>query len=79
MIRENTDYVLSSNNFAQQVKSGHILKRDDFDCDPVLQKIDASTKFRKSALNSSECAQKQATLQASDKSGHHITTKFQVS
>ena len=70
MIHENADDVLLSNNFVQKVESGSIIKRDDIDYDPTLQITDESTKFRKFALNSSECTQKQVALQAYDKNGH---------
>ena len=68
--------VLLSNNFAQQVESGSIFKRDDIDYDHVLKITDSSIKFRKCASNKSEHTQKQATLQSLDKSRHYIAMKF---
>ena len=54
IIHENADDVLLSNKFSQQVESGSMFKRDDIDYDHVLQITDASTKFRKFTLNSSQ-------------------------
>ena len=76
MIDENADNMLLSNNFVQQLESWSMLKRDDANCDPMLQATGTSTKFRKLALNSCEHTQKQAVLQASDKSKCFITMKI---
>ena len=76
IVFKDNDETLLSIDFGKEIESGNTFNSNDVDFNPILQIINLSTKFRKFTLNSTEHAQKQVTLEVSDKSGHCLTVKM---
>ena len=67
IVFKDSNEILLSLDFGKVIESGEIFNRDDIDFYHILQITKISTKFRKFTLNSTECTQKQVTLEVEDK------------
>ena len=63
----------------KEIESRRILNRNNNDYDTIVQIIDASIKFLKFTLNSSECAQNKITLQVIDNNSYFFPLHFLAS